>query len=40
MKPPPGMSIGPGYCLKLLKSVYGLKQASRLFHELQLCPSC
>jgi hypothetical protein len=28
------MSISPGYCLKLLKSVYGLKQASRLFHEL------
>jgi hypothetical protein len=36
MKPPPGMSIGPGYCLKLLKSVYGLKQASRLLHELQV----
>jgi hypothetical protein len=34
MKPPPGMSIAPGFCLKLLKSVYGLKQASRLFHEL------
>jgi hypothetical protein len=28
------MSIAPGFCLKLLKSVYGLKQASRLFHEL------
>jgi hypothetical protein len=29
-----GMSIAPGFCLKLLKSVYGLKQARRLFHEL------
>jgi hypothetical protein len=34
MNTPFGMSIGPGYCLKLLKSMNGLKQASRQFHEL------
>ena len=30
-KPPPGMKLLKGQCLKLHKSVYGLKQASRLF---------
>jgi hypothetical protein len=34
MKPPPGMKIPAGHCLRLHKSIYGLKQASRLFHEL------
>ena len=29
VKPPPGMSIKAGYCLKLLKSLHGLKQAAR-----------
>ena len=34
MKPPPGMKYPNGKCLKLHKSVYGLKQASRLFNQL------
>jgi hypothetical protein len=34
MKAPAGMKIPHGKCLKLLKSIYGLKQASRLFNEL------
>jgi hypothetical protein len=34
MKAPTGMKIPHGKCLKLLKSIYGLKQASRLFNEL------
>ena len=34
MKPPPGMKLPKGKCLKLHKSVYGLKQASRLFNQL------
>ena len=34
IKAPPGMKIPAGMCLKILKSIYGLKQASRLFHEL------
>ena len=27
MTPPPGTDLPEGYCLKLLKSLYGLKQA-------------
>ena len=34
MKPPPGMKLPRGKCLRLHKSVYGLKQASRLFNRL------
>ena len=34
MKPPPGMKLPRGKCLRLYKSVYGLKQASRLFNRL------
>jgi hypothetical protein len=34
MKAPPGMKIPIGWCIELLKSIYGLKQASRLFHQL------
>ena len=34
MKPPPGMKLPKGKCIKLHKSVYGLKQASRLFNQL------
>ena len=34
MKPPPGIKIPRGKCLKLLKSIYGLKQAGRLFNTL------
>ncbi len=29
MKPPPGMDLKSGYCLKLFKSLYELKQAPR-----------
>jgi hypothetical protein len=34
MKTPPGMKVPVGFCIELLKSIYGLKQASRLFHQL------
>ena len=34
MKPPPGMKLPCGKCLRLHKSIYGLKQASRLFNQL------
>jgi hypothetical protein len=34
MKAPPGMKMPIGWCIELLKSIYGLKQASRLFHQL------
>jgi hypothetical protein len=28
------MKVPVGFCIELLKSIYGLKQASRLFHQL------
>jgi hypothetical protein len=31
---PTGMEIPIGWCIELLKSIYGLKQTSRLFHQL------
>jgi hypothetical protein len=34
--PPPGMKVPSGFCIELLKSIYGLKQASRLFHALMI----
>jgi hypothetical protein len=34
LRAPPGVKIPFGCCFKVLKSIYGLKQASRLFHEL------
>jgi hypothetical protein len=36
MKPPPGMKVRSGFCLELVKSIYGIKQASRLFHSLMI----
>jgi hypothetical protein len=37
MKPHPGiMKVPSGFCIELLKSIYGLKQASRLFHALTI----
>jgi hypothetical protein len=36
MKPPPGMKVPSGFCLELVKSICGLKQASRLFHSLMI----
>ena len=33
IKPPPGMSVRAGYCLKLLKSLYRLKQAPRNWNK-------
>ncbi len=33
MKPPPGMDLRSGCCLKLLKSLYGLKQAVRNWNK-------
>lgn len=37
MKPPPGVDVRPGRALHILKSLYGLKQAARDWH--QLCVS-
>ena len=34
MKPPPGMKLPRGKCLRLHKSIYGLKQVSWLFNQL------
>lgn len=34
VKAPPGLNLPKGKCFKLLKSIYGLKQAGRLFHQL------
>ena len=34
IKPPPGMKLSSGKRLRLHKSIYGLKQASRLFNHL------
>ena len=34
LKAPPGVKLPFGMCFKVLKFIYGLKQASRLFHEL------
>ena len=34
MSAPPGSRLPRGKCYKLLKSLYGLKQASRLFHNM------
>ena len=33
MRAPTGMKLAAGKCLKLLKSIYGLKQGARCFHE-------
>jgi hypothetical protein len=33
MKPPPGVSINPGLALKVLRSLYGLKQAARDWNQ-------
>ena len=33
-KAPPGMKLPHGKCFEVLKSIYGLRQASRLFHQL------
>ena len=30
---PPGYSVGPNYCLKLKKGLYGLKQSGRLWYQ-------
>ncbi len=32
MTPPPGMEVDEGFCLKLLKSLYGLQQALQNWH--------
>jgi hypothetical protein len=36
MTPPPGMDVEEGYCLKLLKSLYSLKQAPRKTRKLSI----
>jgi len=33
MAPPPGVDVPPGQCLRILRSLYGLKQAARDWHE-------
>lgn len=33
-KPPPGIDFQPGYVLKALRNLYGLKQAARDWHQL------
>ncbi|KAI7942709.1 hypothetical protein MJO28_012736 [Puccinia striiformis f. sp. tritici] len=33
LRPPPGLSVPPGHCLKLHKAIYGLKQAPRVWME-------
>lgn len=33
-KPPSGINVKPGYVLKALRSLYGLKQAARDWHQL------
>ena len=32
LKPPPGMDIPPGHCLKLKKALYGLRQSGNLWN--------
>ncbi|KAI7945307.1 hypothetical protein MJO29_011695 [Puccinia striiformis f. sp. tritici] len=36
LRPPPGLSVPPGHCLKLHKAIYGLKQAPRVCGSLSL----
>ena len=33
MKPPPGVKVKPGYVLRLLKCIYGLKQSGRRWNQ-------
>lgn len=32
LRPPPGLNVPPGHCLKLNKAIYGLKQAPRVWY--------
>jgi hypothetical protein len=32
LRPPPGLDVPKGHCLKLHKAIYGLKQAPRVWY--------